>query len=303
MIQPLERKSFNVDDAEYYLLNHNYIHQRKIDKRVVNTLAHLMNIGEFREKTEMGICHTPDGKMHLVNGQHCLSAIIVTRKPQIFAVVNHICADMKEVAKIYATYDRQRTRGAADAYAAYGLHSELGIRKTALTHFSGGISSLISLCKIHPERKTIPSEFMDYARAMMWRFEKYMEATDRSSHKTGKQRSPVVALSLITASHPRHYEFWNGYTSDDGLRKFDPRKVFLNINTQVSLGNSTSNQKIMSEAALFKTGAYCWNKYISGKPIQTFQMDKALETSSIIETVFRTGWGVDEFNKMMKERP
>lgn len=103
------------------LASHNYIGQRSIRKQHVNYLAHEILEGRFRPGTAIAFCRTPEGKQHLVNGQHTLSAIVRAGRNIVLTVEQYFCKNMQEVAAIFATYDRQRTRSPSDIYSAYGL--------------------------------------------------------------------------------------------------------------------------------------------------------------------------------------
>lgn len=295
-------ESFNPEDAQYMLTNHNYVGQRAIRKPHVNFLANEILNGRFREGTAIGICHTPDGKKHLVNGQHTLSAVIACKKPVLLSVESYECRNMEEVARIFATYDRQRTRTSSDVFHAYGLAGDLGLTQTQTGFFCAAINFLIErVSKVFPDRKASPEEIIQFAEKMKWRFDQYTEATS-GVKQNGKNRSSLIALALVTAGHSSHYEFWNGFTQDDGLRRGDPRKHLIEFNRKTSLNGSDSNRKTVSVLASFKAGAYCWNRFIANQPINSFQFDKALAVTGVNGTPYRDGFGAEQFHRLLRER-
>lgn len=293
---------FNPEDAQHVLAKHNYVGQRSIRRNHVNFLANEILTERFREGTAIALCITKDGKQHLVNGQHTLSAIIASKKPVMLSVEKYECRDMEEVARIFSTYDRQRTRSSSDVYHAYGLSDDLGLTHTQTGIFCAAINFLIEkISNVTPGRKASPEEIIQFAHKMKWRFDLYLEATE-GVKQAGQIRSSLVALSLITAGHPQHYDFWNGYSQDDGLRRGDPRKHYIEINRRTALSGKSGNKMSVSTTSIFKAGAYCWNRFISNQPINSFQFDKALAVTGINGTPYKDGFGAEQFHKLLMER-
>jgi hypothetical protein len=288
--------------ASKMLSTENYVGQRTISLRTVNYLADQMVKGLFKTSL-ISLAVTPE-RRHMLNGQHTESAIIKTGIPQWVILQETQCQDMKEVAALFATIDRQKTRDQATIYHAYGLAEKLNFSRTATGQFTTAINFLIiDLIKSIPDRKPSPQEIIDFAEKTAWRYGSFLEATKEiNSAKSGKNRSSLIALALSTASHHRSYDFWNGFASDDGLRKSDPRKVYLDFCWHTSLSlNSTTTKRKTSPIMTFMVGAYCWNKYVRNQDIKTLQMDKVQDTKVLLDTCFHTGFTKENLIKMTGE--
>lgn len=302
----VHKESYNPSDAEYVLLNRNYPGQRSIRSRHVNALVNEINNGRMRVGTAIAFCELPNGVKYLVNGQHTLSAIVKSMSPMTLTVENYKCDDMHDVASVFATYDRQMSRGPSDIYHAYNFANEIGFTPTATGVFVTAVGFLyVELAKVITDRKPAPQEMMELSRPMAWRFSRYSEATDSTRKSKYKSRGTVVALALITANHPKHHDFWNGYASDDGLRYYDPRKQFLEFIKEhaTSGGRNNEHRTKINAITSFKVGAYCWNKYVTGAAIKSLQIDKCRDTNSVAGTMYSSGFGPDSFEKLLMEQP
>lgn len=301
----VHKEFYNPSDAEYVLLNRNYPGQRSIRSRHVNALVNEINNGRMRAGTAIAFCELPDGSKYLVNGQHTLSAIQKSMTPLMLSIETYQCQDMQEVASVFATYDRQLTRGATDVYRAYDFAKDIGCTSTAAGKFITAVSFLyIDLAKVITNRKPAPQELMELAKTMAWRFERYCDATDATIKSKYNLRTTVIALALITANHPKHFDFWSGFAADDGLRFFDPRKQFLEfIKTHgVSSGPRVLQTKL-NATMCFKVGVYCWNKYVTGGAMKSLRIDTCKGVNTIIETPYLKGFGPDSFKGLLEEQP
>lgn len=249
----------------------NYEHQRPCSKRHVMILAEAMKKNSFRSYTEISFA-VLNGKPILINGQHTLTALGLSRDPLWLTFKFYLTESPKEIESLYSTMDVGRTRSARDAMGAIGL--ELSLASTerdrlavavlfihnGFQHIGGNLSAA----------KAYESKNFELRKDLMrqWSSEAVTYFSCLNSPnvpRVNKElffRSSVVAMGLCTVrvNPAKAIEFWSTAVLDDGLRMGDPRKSLFNWLRANPVGNAVHKQH--------RAATLCWNAWCEGRSIQ-----------------------------------
>lgn len=223
--------------AQDLLERSRYKGQRLLSKGNVAGFLYRISKERFRENTNIDICVTPDGRMHLVDGQHRLTAI--ARQPQALPVCIQLCRveDQKAVRARYDSHDSAgKPRSMNDLIR--DMDVDMGISRNdaknlalAVNHIrfgftadrSGGtITRLIK--KDGEEVRALMWEWVEEANTLFTIFRAAKAGQAHPSLYTG----PAIGVALITLRYqPRADEFWMKAIFNDGLRHEDPAQTLL----------------------------------------------------------------------------
>lgn len=271
--------------AEEILSKHNYKGQRPINKAHVGELAEYMETGYFREYTSINFM-VIGGVPILVNGQHTMSAVVLSKKPLWLNLQFDRAANDSEIEAAYSTFDVQRRRTAIDVMGTIG--EELGLPKKERDVLNGAVA-FVELGfrpisgKDSAKRKAINNNFelkKDFMRAWGNEARLYFDciATGPAFNKQPMTRKDVVAVGLVTLREQpdKAIDFWKGAALDNGLINGDPRKTLINwLKSNKASGDSVNLQH--------RSAIACWNAWFEGR-----QLHKVMPRSDSSLTILGT---------------
>ncbi len=255
--------------AENWLMHSLFERQRKIASWQVLRLSIEMQNGRFIAGTQIhfGVL---DGKNKLLNGQHTLAAIVKFGKPVELTILSTTVENVDHLGLLYGRHDRHRGRTPHDAFAGMALAEKLELSEPEINSFATGLRHVVNDFRrlsvtTNVEIATSP----DYLSAKMEEWSKvarcYFDAVRdaRIGLKAAFRRGPVVAIGLATFKHQEEKakEFWCGAASDDGLLKYDPRRVLNNF----LLANSSSHGDVLT---YMRNIAGAWNHFFQQEELQ-----------------------------------
>jgi hypothetical protein len=228
----LSSKLLTIDgeQARQFRLACRYPGQRKISAGNVARLSLAMQRGTFVQGTSIHFCALPDGKTYLINGNHCMEAVVSCGIPQVFNVVVIPVADMAAVADIYMNFDTHKQRTWQDAVRAQGLDQDIPMAE-AVTAALGLVmqgfrynSTNVDANTDRGKRFLLVRQYEAYAAQM----HAAISGTPNLNRRLCLRRAVLgVALETFRYQGPTAADFWGGLAKDDGLAARDPRKTLL----------------------------------------------------------------------------
>lgn len=223
----------------------------------------------------VSFAQTKDGKMYLINGRHRLSAIRGFDSP-VYTAIQLINADgLEEVGRLYAKYDtKESVRTDGELIDATMLAEKVGVRKNIIEkglRAAGAISNGMSLNFSSKQGMKNKDFELRSGVIVEWKDEvvQYAEIVNNAHHSIREKlyRGGTMAVALYTLRHQpkKAYDFWMGIAEDDGLRKHDPRKVFL-IDMMDRRAGTGSGSKTALQAAK------AWNAYYQGRDMKILKI-------------------------------
>lgn len=242
--------------------------QRPTRSKHIDALATQMRQREWTPGTQIHFGRTPDGELHLVNGQHRMHAVIKADIPIEFQVLITDVRSEDDLIKLYRRHDRLiAARTITDALTAEGIPEHFGIRHEIATACFRAIPVLES--KFRGIRWADPYLVRsDEARLRMaeewWpSATNFQEWTDLAPAKVKAmlKTAGAMAVALVVVRHqPEKAEaFWRGVADPDGLRSADPRKVYR----EYLLGAVKKG----TELTTAKAAALAWNHFFEGTSV------------------------------------
>lgn len=268
--------------ADKWRIDHHYKGQRVFKAWHANNLRDEMLAGRFRAKTQIGFCYF-DGSYFLTNGQHTLAAIASSGRPQLLNVVINKVSSMREVADDFARHDTHLTRLFGDSLVAHDMHAALGVTSSDLHAITAACTYYANLLGESPVR----AQMLTHDKKM-YLVERYGQlAADAlalfagSSDRTAMRRKTTLASAMITLAHAPDVapDFWRAIAEDDGLRKGDPRKTYLDyVTTRVTPGgmsnsHNTERRSVAADHEMVKAAASAWNAWIAGRELKIIRND------------------------------
>jgi hypothetical protein len=261
--------------AEMWLTENNYEKQRRIRARHVEYLAEEMRRGNFRQGTQIHFAGH-EGKLHLVNGQHTLAAVVKSGIPQILDV----CFTDEDPKDAYYRHDVNLRRTSSDMFSAIGVADEFGFTPTQVNCLSAAVRFIANDFgrgngnlnrTLHPDDHI--NMFREYADAAGLYFE--FSAGHGRHIRRAVTRAATVSVALATfrfgieSCGDRVGEFWSGAINGEDLSSGDPRRA-ANIHLLSSNVKNTRSSApgFMSTAKSARYLAQCWNHWVDGNKIE-----------------------------------
>lgn len=215
------------------------------------------------------------GALKLINGQHCLAAIVKSAVPVTLTVLYTPVETDDELGQLYGRHDRHRGRTPHDVFFGMGLSERLELSEPETNAFGRAIKHILAdFRRLSVNTDAEISMSLDHAAENMeeWApvartyFEIAREA--RVGMKAAYRRAPVVAIALVTLKEQpeKATAFWTGAVNDDQLHKHDPRRALNNF-----LVGSTSG--FGSPVTYMRNVAKCWNRFFDNGEIQILRPD------------------------------
>lgn len=281
--------------AQTWLAQHNYEHQRAIRSYHVTTLTKEMMCDRFRQKTQINFCRLGD-TYALTNGQHTLSAIVASGRPQLLNVVVLDVESAQQIADDFSRHDTHLTRQLSTSLVAHEMDKYFGVTRTALDKMSAatlfysymvGDSPARATAQIsHDEKLVTLKKYGELARSVI-----NIAPISVKGMKSFAARKTTLAPMMVVYNYSPSIceEFYGGMFLDDGLKKGDARKALLNFfrETRTTGGGSgtlKSDKKAHPDHMLVKAQAIAFNAFVSRKDIiylRPLAEDKTVEFKNI----------------------
>lgn len=218
--------------AEHIIRTQMWDRQRKLRRPHAAYLASAIELGELWKLT-VEFAELPDGTKVVVDGQHRLDAVVRSGRTLPAVVIVNRVSDEREVARLYASIDRQKTRSMVDALRAYAIVSESSISLETLSKLSAGLALLSSrFSRDFSQLGRSQISRADQIEQWMEEIETYIGLIKGNSKEAWNlltARSAVVAVALATIREQPDMaeQFWGGIAQDDGLKAGDARHALL----------------------------------------------------------------------------
>lgn len=265
-------------EAAQMLETMKYEHQRTVSRRHVALLASEMEAGRFVGATTIRIAFLGD-KAYLIDGQHRLSAIVASKKPQIFTVIEENAPSGDYIAWAYGNLDTGRGRAPSDLYRPMGLHEQLDLTTTQVNSMAAAVDILIGgMSRVRPELRANKAERMRvialYAPYMR-EFSALISGSPKSVARS-LNRGYVIAVAMVSLRWRIDNKdkgastalFWRGAATDDRLAAKDPRKVVHRHLSSTTMRGDTmrgSGLSVVSSSEGARYIAFCYNAYMKGQ--------------------------------------
>jgi hypothetical protein len=278
IIQP-GRMLIGPDLAKRILFERNYERQRAIEQFHVDLWAETIRRGEFGPGRQIWFCVLA-GRLHLVDGQHRLSAVVATLRQIEFQVEFLEVADADALNAAYISFDRiGRSRSLPEVLNAMGVADIHSLSKGMATSIFR--AALLLEFNFDPPHHTVDpiavrgdNARLEYAKPY-WAFGAKYEGLIKGApvHVRARLRTPsIVAVAVATLIHQPEQAalFWKTLADNDGLRKLDPRHTMLDAIMARDFGSA----RMMAA----KIAANAWNAFYEHRTIKTI---KPGQTNSI----------------------
>ncbi len=253
--------------------------QRPVRVKHVDALAMQMRRREWTPGTQIHFARTPDGNIHLVNGQHRMHAVIKADAAIEFQLLVTDIRTDADLIKLYRRHDRLvAPRTVTDALAAEGINKQHDLRvEVANACFQAallietGFRSVVQhadpyLKRSDEARLRLCEPWWPIAALFQDAIEK--APTKMPAVKKRLTASGVMAVGLLTLrdQEERADIFWRGIAEDDGLVASDPRKTYLRF-----LITDTSAR---AAAMAAKAASLAWNAFYRNEPLSLLRIYK-----------------------------
>ena len=283
----VETERIGVQKAKEYLTG-TFERTRPIVKSAVKYYADQIEKGDFLTSTPIIFAYVEETMRYvLVDGQHRLSAVILSKKPLNFVVQTYTLETDKQLADLYATIDIGRTRNLSDNVRAHGLPEETGLTQLESTRLAAAIEFILYKKPAFTNRPRAGSRnYKDKIQdSIKWVPEALIYfgiAKDSvGSMKQISARKAVIAAAMITLrGYPsKAREFWRGVLSLDNISNTDPRHAcHMKLSEVISVRgkNSGLSNSLTTSYGIAQIIAVCWNAYISNRSLSVIKPMKTI---------------------------
>jgi len=266
-------RSIDVEEAKSLLASNNFEGQRKLNLEKVKQYSELMKSGKMRD-VDIAIATDRNSIKWLMNGQHVLSAIVLSGRPHPSIIQHYKCNTDDDLWKLFATFDVHQSRTDPQIMrGARGRFKNTLLRETPLSilHICG--TGLFALSYGERPRftrsvsKTQKPELVEkHSNEVLWvaniNPRQTTETTGRFMERVG-----VVTAMIATyrANQEKATEFWTVVRDNEMLRKDDPRRK-LHDALLITAGSpkNTYGHGTGSHIAIYSACVLWWNTWISG---------------------------------------
>jgi hypothetical protein len=265
------RVCINPELAIYILENARYGNQRPISKRRVENHAHLMKLGQFNDYGSIRI-GVIKNLPYLIDGYHRLHGVIKNNNGGINVHLHYEYFNHEDQLKEWYSTTDTEGRPLHDRIGmelrkkynllSYQVQSVLAASRALLFNFN--YRKLVGGGWI----KVTNQDLNDMVENNIHHFIGYMnlisENAINSEVRKRLLRAQYLALGAVTLPYDEGESFWLGTASDDGLKKGDPRKLFIEETKRQKGAKGTVKEKIK----IHNVFARCWNAWIDGKELK-----------------------------------
>lgn len=256
--------------ASRILTEANWEGQRSVVGWHVDLLVEIMRRGEWKDGSQIAFCLL-NGKLHLVNGQHRMEAVVKAAKSQRFQVKIHHCNTLGEVAQHYWSYDvAARQRSNAEILRASGFATQHGLSYTIADKLYG-CTPMLACDFARQDYRVAAANTRDAGKrtsiATGWVkeaavYQSIIAEAYSSKHKTRMVSSAVMSIALYTIrhQHAKAVPFWVGVANGEGLKRGDPRKTLIaDFDNRAITGGSPDGRLLPVSIA--------WNAWFQGRDL------------------------------------
>lgn len=256
--------------AERILAEANYVGQRPIRQFHVEDLASHMRRGAWSAATQLYFGRLGE-RLHLVNGQHRVRAVVVADADIVFQIAIEDVDSIQALAALFYRHDRlSRGRSTSEVLTAVGV----GERYDLSAGMCKSVFNAMPLIVRRFERPNYQTDAFvrdDDARLAAaqpwWPTAVAYEGLIKGASRVIKKRlinSQITAVALATIKHQptRATEFWQGIAENDGLRKGDPRKTFI----------EDAHDSVGSSVILATVASIAWNAFFEARNINSVRV-------------------------------
>lgn len=260
------------DIARQILTECEYPRQRQLNDDRALLLASAMEQGTFLPNTQLAFCRLGSA-LYLVNGQHRLTAVVLSEQAQTFRIEIYECSSMADVDAAYCRFDQPGgQRSLTQVSRSLGLHDDgddpSGLKpSTAALLLRATPLLMIGMKRIPPVQRPRHTRDLDRKKDVAltwkpWAIDYQVCLQSGISNKTARFRTgSVFAVALITLRYQneRAKPFWSHALRDSGLMEGDPRHTLHS--------HFLSAKKAKTEYDLAEAAAHAWNAWFSKRNI------------------------------------
>lgn len=232
---------------------------------------HIMELAEAIKRGELELSLVKfsvfEGREYLIDGQHRLWSIFVSKVPAVLVVSWEEKPSMREVAYSYIRTDNNMTRSFADARKATAADASSGLTVQQFDKM-GAAATLILMGfeAVTSPTKSIVSRDKGARLAAVHKWapdaQMYFEAITGApkSLRAPLRNAGCLAVGTITMRYSveKAAVFWKTVAGNDQLRRDSPEQALVHLLT-------TKNTNEMSRAGWARAVASCWNAYLANK--------------------------------------
>jgi len=234
-----------------------------------------MRGGRFEPATLIFVNINGNGKKVLIDGQHALSAIVQSGRPQKMILIEDEVSSEDEIPYKFARYDVQKRRNLGDSIFAFDLPNTLPFNRSYIRKVSSAIRFIESgfgmrgydESAIEDDIKAI-KDWSDCANQF---FEIYESEKGVKSIKQRFLNRSVLSVALVTLRYvddrDRVPGFWNGFIHGSNLASDDPALVGRNKYLSISVRGGAPNvyKEKWAPNAISRLVAWAWNMHYLGE--------------------------------------
>lgn len=271
------RRKFTPAQAGWVFNNLRYEFNRneRQAKSHISALSRMMRSGVWRSGGAIEFARLPDGEVVLLDGHHRMLAQVDAGVDVVWNVVIHEVQDKAQVRDLFWTYDTiLRKRSLNNVLNGVQAAENLGLGRLMATSTARAAHFIANGMRANsgPENKTFtPDETIRLCSKWAIEAQLYEQCIDAAPHKMKhKMRSSqICAAAIVTfnADSETAWSFWMGIALDDGLRRGDPRKTFIDWMRDTHLAGSGYTASCVAAAR-------CWNAYVAGSELSVLRIGK-----------------------------
>lgn len=246
-------------------LDRTYVNQRNVNKRKCEFYAGEMAKGRWQPTNTIAFAILGDD-VHLVNGQHTLSAVLdsgtkLLQNPIVYYEVEK----EEDIDNLYAHYDIGKPRSYSDSLRAFGVQEATGLPLHQINKLSSAIVYMESGFP-HYGKKMDIAHIDLIALVYDWQ-EEWKQLLDIISPCDQAIRGKIlmkavasVALATLKYQETKAVSFWADVAQINKLGRNDPR-LTLHKTLLLMAAKGSNNSFSYSPGHFSRASAYAWNKY------------------------------------------
>lgn len=246
---------------------------RPIRPHHVNYLARQMERKAFGNNIiDIAHCKETDQRF-IVNGNHTLRALIQSQA-QLYLTVEHTtCETIHDVRLAYQRYDRGLMRSRKDSLRSLNSVGDMDLPLSSVGYLAAAVAFLVDDYGSTRVSKMMGDDEL-YEESIGWadEYKAIREIVGGSKQWEARiiRRRSVLSVAMVTirAEPEKARKFWTGVVTGVDIPDKSPilrLRDFL-VESNMLGGGTTKNPQYKPEA-MAKVVAYCWDKYVTGKPL------------------------------------
>ena len=260
--------------ATRILADLNYVHQRDIEPPHVKVISYLMQHDMWTQGSQLAFGRL-NGELHLMNGQHRLTAVVETGIPVEFQVLIVDVATAEELHELYTRYDTtQRERKGGEVLNALNLPAQWGFSKSFANDVVGAAVVIANGMRrpVYTRDPLLTSchEFRVQLAEHWWPIAGELKELRKGADSDVSQRlfkAGFLSVMLVTMKYQpaKARVFWKRVMDNSGLVRETPEHTFVKLLT----GNSWRGDQDSCVAAAM----LAWNAAYAGKKLVQIHPD------------------------------